>query len=406
MIRFLTAGESHGKALTVILEGIPANLKVDVDYINHQLKRRQSGYGRGNRMKIESDKVEVLSGLRFGKTLGTPITLQIENKDWVNWQDKLDPYTPYDVEKISIPRPGHADLNGIIKYNYDDIRNVIERASARETAARTAAGALCKIFLEHFEIYTGSFVESIGGVFAKDNFVENIFNNKNVIDAKEIASKADESIFRVLDRNHEDEIKKTVDDIIAKGDTAGGTFYVIATGLIPGLGSYVHFDKKLDADIALSIMSINAVKGVEIGKGFNSSIIRGSQNNDEIFIDGESFSRRTNFAGGIEGGITTGLPIIVRAAMKPISTLAEPINSIDLSTMEETKSRWERSDFAAVPACAVIAEGMLAYSLANALLSKFGGDSIEEIERNFMDYKLNYFNQVKENFSKDINAKD
>lgn len=406
MIRFLTAGESHGKALTVILEGIPANLKVDVDYINHQLKRRQSGYGRGNRMKIESDKVEVLSGLRFGKTLGTPITLQIENKDWINWQDKLDPYTPHDVEKISIPRPGHADLNGLIKYNYDDIRNVIERASARETAARTGAGALCKIFLKYFEIYTGSFVESIGGVFAKDDFIENIFNNKNVIDAKEISDKADESIFRVLEKNHEDEIKKTVDDIIAKGDTAGGTFYIIATGLIPGLGSYIHFDKKLDADIAHSIMSINAVKGVEIGKGFNSSIIRGSQNNDEIIIDGESFSRRTNFSGGIEGGMTTGLPIIVRAAMKPISTLAEPINSIDLSTMEGTKSRWERSDFAAVPACAVIAEGMLAYSLANALLSKFGGDSIEETERNFMDFKLNYFNQVKENFNKDINAKD
>ncbi|HSP87998.1 MAG TPA: chorismate synthase, partial [Ignavibacteriaceae bacterium] len=328
MIRFLTAGESHGKALTTIVEGFPSNLKINIDEINLQLKRRQSGYGRGLRMQIESDSAEILSGVRFGKTLGSPISLLIKNKDWVNWTEKMKVENKSSgIEKITIPRPGHADLVGISKYNFDDIRNSIERSSARETAARVAAASLARIFLSQFGISIGSFVESIGGVYPENNFADNLFSNNLPKNFKgwDLSEQADKSSVRVLDSKHE---KKIIDKIkLAKknGDTLGGTFYVSATGVPVGLGTFVHYDKKLDADIAQSIMSINAVKAVSIGTGFESAEKFGSESHDEIIFKNGILTRKTNRSGGIEGGISTGLPIIVRGAMKPISTLMSPI---------------------------------------------------------------------------------
>ncbi|MFN3871928.1 MAG: chorismate synthase [Ignavibacterium sp.] len=401
MIRFLTAGESHGKALTTIVDGFPSNLKLDSEYINHQLKRRQFGYGRGLRMKIENDKVEILSGVRFGKTLGTPISLLIKNNDWENWQTKMS-VTELDeqIEKITIPRPGHADLVGISKYNFDDIRNSIERSSARETAARVAACSVARKFLEEFGIHIGSYVESVGGIYSKDDFVQKLFNNDlpSSFSGKKLNLLSDKSQVRVLDSEQEKKIINKIKSAKKKGDTLGGTFVVVATGVPVGLGSFVHYDRRMDAEIAQSIMSINAVKGVEIGAGFYSAENFGSQSHDEIILSKKKFSRKTNRAGGIEGGITTGLPIIVRAAMKPIATLMSPIESVDLSKMKKVLSRRERSDFVAVPACAVIAESMLAWSVAKLFLEKFGGDSLEETKENYHNYNSELFNRIKNNF--------
>lgn len=401
MIRFLTAGESHGEALITVVEGIPSNLKISSEKINHQLKRRQLGYGRGLRMKIEKDQVKILSGIRFGKTLGSPISLLISNKDWKNWQNIMS-VTEVDGqnEKITVPRPGHADLTGIIKYDYDDIRNSIERSSARETAARVAACSIARIFLEEFGISIGSYVESIGGIYSKKNFTEKLFENNlpKGFNADKLNIISDKSEVRVLDQEQERKIINKIKLAKKKGDTLGGTFVVVATGLPPGLGSFVHFDRRFDAEIAHSIMSINAVKGIEIGMGFKSAETFGSKSHDEIILEGKKFSRKTNRAGGIEGGITTGLPIIVRAAMKPIATLMTPIESVDLSTMKNVKSRRERSDFVAVPACAVIAESMLAWSIAKMFLEKFGSDSLNEVKSNYENYIKNLFNRVKKNF--------
>lgn len=401
MIRFLTAGESHGKSLTAIVEGFPSNLKITADYINHQLKRRQAGYGRGLRMKIESDSVEILSGVRFGKTLGTPIALLIKNYDWENWQSKMSvEETDEQIEKITIPRPGHADLVGISKYNFDDIRNSIERSSARETAARVAACSIARKFLEEFGIHIGSFVESIGGIYPKENFLDKLYTNSltSTFNGKKLNSISDKSLVRVLDSEHEKKIINKIKLAKKKGDTLGGTFVVIATGVPVGLGSFVHYDRRLDAEIAHSLMSINAVKGVEIGAGFYSAENFGSAAHDEIVISKNKFSRKTNRAGGIEGGISTGLPIIVRAAMKPIATLMSPIESVDLNRMKKVQSRRERSDFVAVPACAVIAESMLAWSIAKLFLEKFGGDSIEETKENYFNYTSKLFGRIHKNF--------
>ncbi len=401
MIRFLTSGESHGKALSTIIEGIPSNLFITEDYINSHLKRRQAGYGRGLRMKIESDKVEIISGVRFQKTLGSPICLIIENNDWKNWTDKMTSSEKItEVEKITVPRPGHADLTGTIKYNYNDIRNSIERSSARETAARVAAGSIARKYLEEFGIKIGSFVESIGGIYPQNNFIKKLFLNEieKTFDASEISGKADKSQVRVLEDQHEKEIIEKIKIAKKNGDTLGGTFCVLATGVPAGLGSFIQFDKKLDAEIAHSIMSIQAVKAVEIGIGFESANLPGSETHDEIIFADNEFGRITNRSGGIEGGISTGLPIIVRAAMKPIATLMNPVKSIDLSNFEPVESRRERSDFVAVPACAVVAESMLAISLAKFFREKFGGDSIEEIHHNFENYKLRTINAVKNNF--------
>ena len=403
MIRFLTAGESHGKALVTIVEGFPSNLTLDSKYINFHLKRRQSGFGRSTRMKIESDTVQILSGIRFGKTIGSPISFLIENKDWANWQEVMSTdQKSSEVKKITIPRPGHADIVGVTKYNFDDIRNSIERSSARETAARVAVGSVARKFLEHFGIYVGSFVESIGGIYSTKDYFNQLLHNKNILDKSgwNISIKADNSSVRVLDQSQEKKIINKIKTVKKSGDTLGGTFITIATGVPVGLGSFMQFDRKLDADIAFHFMSINAVKGVEIGSGFKSAEQLGSQVHDEITFGKNSFNRKSNNAGGIEGGISNGLPIIVRAAMKPISTLAKPLNSVDLSSMKKVSSRYERSDFTAVPSCAVIAESMLAWVVAKHFLIKFGGDSIEETEDNFTSFTKKSFRRINMGFKR------
>src|SRR5690606_32252113 len=403
MIRFLTAGESHGKALTTIIEGFPSNLKIENEYINFHLKRRQMGYGRGLRMKIETDTAEILSGIRFQKTLGSPISLLIKNRDWENWVEKMtsDKQTSK-IEKITIPRPGHADLVGVSKYNFNDIRNSIERSSARETAARVAAGSIARKYLEVFGISIGSFVESIGGVYPKENFADKLFNNNlpNNFKGWNLSEQSDKSEVKVFDKEQETKIINKIKLAKKRGDTLGGTFYIVATGVPLGLGSFVHYDTKLDAEIAHSIMSINAVKAVSIGTGFEAAEKFGSESHDEIIKRGDTISRKTNRAGGIEGGTSTGLPIIVRAAMKPIATLMSPIETIDLKTMKSIEARRERSDFVAVPACAVIGESMLAWSLAKFFVQKFGGDSIEETLDNYKTYLKKLPGRVKKNFSK------
>lgn len=403
MIRFLTAGESHGKALTTIVDGFPSNLQISKDYINQQLKRRQLGYGRGLRMKIESDSVEIISGLRFGKTLGSPVSMLIRNNDWENWQNIM-PVDPVNdkIQKVSIPRPGHADLVGISKFNFDDIRNSIERSSARETAARVAAGSFARKFLQEFGITVGSYVESIGGVYPEKPFIEKLFKNKlqKNFTAKIVSDKADKSMVRVLESLQEEKIIDKIKTAKKKGDTLGGTFIIVATGVPVGLGSFMNYDTKLDAEIAYSIMSVNAVKAVEVGEGFLLADKYGSRSHDEITLEKKFFSRKTNRAGGIEGGISTGLPIVVRAAMKPIATLMSPIESVNLADMKKVDARRERSDFVAVPACAVIAESMMAWSIAKYFIQKFGGDSLEEMRDNYNSYNRKLFSRIKNNFKR------
>ena len=403
MIKFLTAGESHGKSLATIVEGFPSNLKLQKKYIDFHLTRRQAGYGRGQRMKIESDSAEIISGIRFGKTIGSPICMLIKNSDWENWTEIMssDVSSPsFIYDRISIPRPGHADLVGISKYNYDDVRSSIERSSARETATRVAAGTVARKFLEEFGITIGSYVESIGGIYSRRNFTHDILMNKTPrnFSACQIAEKADESVVRVLDEEHGKRIIRKIKTAKKMGDTLGGTFVTFATGVPVGLGSFVHYDRKLNAAISHSIMSINAVKGVEIGTGFDSAERFGSAVHDEIFLKDDIFTRKTNRSGGIEGGISTGLPIIVRSAMKPISTLMKPLQTIDLTTMKKVEARRERSDFVAVPACAVISESMLAWTLAEFFSEKFGGDSIEETKDNFNRYTKQLQSRIKKNF--------
>lgn len=354
-------------------------------------------------MKIETDEAEILSGVRFGRTLGSPVTIMIENRDWKNWTEKMSSArTETETERISVPRPGHADLVGTQKYGFNDIRNSIERSSARETAARVAACSVARKFLEEFGVKIGSYVESIGGIFPKENFKEKLFMNElpQDFDGWNLSFMSDKSEVRVLESDQEDEIKSKIQAAKKKGDTLGGTFLVVATGVPSGLGSFVHYDRKLNAELSHSIMSINAVKGLEIGDGFRSAEVPGSEFHDEITLSGDNLGRRTNRAGGIEGGVSTGLPIIVRASMKPIATLMSPIGTVDLSTMQEIQARRERSDFTAVPACAVIAESMMAWSLAKYFLEKFGGDSIEETKENFTNYKKRNFNRTKEDFLK------
>jgi chorismate synthase len=403
MIRFLTAGESHGKVLTAIVEGFPSNLKIKKNYIDSHLKRRQMGYGRGGRMKIESDEVEILSGIRGGKTLGSPISLLIRNKDWENWKEIMDAEKILSgKETVSIPRPGHADLVGISKYNFNDIRNSIERSSARETAARVASCSIARKLLEEFGISIGSHVESIGGIYPKKDFTHKLFGNnvRKDFSAWSLSKKADLSVVRVLESEQEQRIINKIKAAKKKGDTLGGSLIVVATGVPVGLGSFMHYDRRLDASIASAIMSINAVKGVEIGQGFKNTEQFGSKVHDEIIKSKDSLRGKTNHSGGIDGGISTGLPIVVRAAMKPISTLMSPIFSVDLSNMRKVDARRERSDFVAVPACAVIAESMLAWTIAEHFITKFGGDSIEEMKDNFNNYNKKLFGRIKKNFKK------
>ena len=399
MIRLLTAGESHGKALSVIVEGFPSNIPLTKEFIDNQLRRRQMGYGRGGRMKIETDQIEINSGIRFGKTLGSPISFNIYNSDWENWTEVMS-HKPVKskIDKITVPRPGHADLTGVSKYNFNDIRNSIERSSARETAARVAGSTVAKRFLEEFGITVGSFVESIGNEYPKKSMLSKLLGNKlpKNLNGQKLADKADKSSVRVLESEQELKIVEKIKLAKKNGDTLGGNIVVVATGVPVGLGSYMHYDNKLDAAIAFEFMSINAIKGVEIGSGFNSADLFGSKSHDEIVIRNGELNRKSNRAGGIEGGISTGLPIIVKAAMKPIATLMQPIQTVDLSTMKSIKARRERSDFVAVPACGVIGEGALAWVLAKFMLDKFGGDSLEETKENYK----NFTRKIKSRFNK------
>jgi chorismate synthase len=387
VIRYFTAGESHGKALVGIVEGMPAGIPIPLDYINHQLWRRQQGYGRGGRMRIETDKVEIVSGVRHGKTLGSPITLVVQNLDSPKWKEILAVEgSGKGIDKITIPRPGHADFAGMKKYSYDDIRNVIERSSARETAARVACCSVVRKFLEEFGIFIGSHVLSVGGVVTKDRSaidrsIAKIL--KSTAGAYGIAEQADRSDLRLLDKGVEKSAIALVKKVRKEGDTVGGVFEVIVTGVPVGLGSYAQYDRRLDGQLAQVLMSIQAVKGVEIGDGFENARKPGSQVHDPFVLKSGRITRKSNNAGGLEGGVSNGEPIVLRAAMKPISTLANPLKSVDLKTLKPVKSRYERSDVCAVPACSVIGEAVIAPVLANAFLEKFGGDSSVEIWRHF-----------------------
>ena len=350
-MRFMTAGESHGPQLTAILEGIPAGVKIDVEAINKDLARRQQGYGRGGRMKIESDKVEITSGIRFGETIGSPITLVVKNRDFENWQGRMAAFGEPTGEKVTAVRPGHADLNGIIKYKRNDARDILERSSARETTMRVAVGAICKEFLKACNIHVTSKVTNIGGV--KNNSESGIT----------------------------EEIKSKIDDAKKKGDTLGGIFEVTIKGVPIGLGSHIQWDRKLDAKIAMAMMSIQAIKGVEIGAGFECANLFGSQVHDEIFYDHDSnkIYRKTNRAGGIEGGMSNGEDIIIRAVMKPIPTLMTPLKTIDIETKQQVLASKERSDTCAVEAAAVVGEAMAAFVIAQAVVEKFGGDNLKSL---------------------------
>lgn len=384
MLRYLTAGESHGKGLLGIIEGMPAGVVISKEEIDRELKRRQQGYGRGGRMKIESDEVEILSGIRWGKTLGSPISLFIKNRDWSNWEKGMssDPQDKESIPPVTRPRPGHADLAGFLKYNHDDIRNVLERSSARETAIRVAIGAVAKQLLKHFNIKIGSFVTSIG--FAKKDIETAMLSSQALL---ELSEKAENSKVRCPFEEYEEEFISAVDTAIKKGDSIGGSFVVFATDVPVGLGSYVHWDRKLDGKIAQGFMSIQAIKAVEIGDGVKLGVRFGSEVMDEIFYEEGRFLRNTNHMGGIEGGMTNGMPVIVKATMKPIPTLRKPLRSVDIFSKESVEAAYERSDICAVPAASVIGEAVLAWHIAEAILEKFGGDSIEEVLMNFENYQ-------------------
>lgn len=381
-LRFLTAGESHGQALIGILEGLPAGLSLHEEDIARELKRRQMGYGRGNRMKIESDRARILSGVRFGKTLGSPVALHIENKDWKNWQTKMSvEETEARVSAVTIPRPGHADFAGAKKYNHHDIRNVLERASARETAMRVALGAIAKTFLQEMRILVVSHVVQIQSIKSKVSAASGHSN----FDWETVNELADASPVRSLDKKCEAQMMAKIDEAKHAGDTVGGVFEVVALNVPVGLGSYVHWDRKLDSRIAAAMMSIPAIKGVEIGLGFEAAARFGSEVHDPIAFDQATgkYDRPSNHAGGLEGGVTNGMPVVVRAAMKPISTLMKPLDSVDMITKENTPAHIERSDVCAVPAASVIGEAILALVLADAFLEKFGGDSLDEIHETY-----------------------
>ncbi|MGB6873553.1 MAG: chorismate synthase [Dehalococcoidia bacterium] len=387
--RFLTGGESHGKGLVAIVEGMVAALPLEVEYINKQLKRRQQGHGRGPRMKIEEDKAEIMAGVRYGLTTGSPIALLITNRDWQNWQEQLS-ISPVEkeVEPVTCPRPGHADLAGVTKYGLKDIRPIMERASARETATRVAVGAIARRFLEELGISIHSHTVAIGSVSHEPSASR---CEASSIDWQQVEA----SPVRCVHAEIEKAMMAAIDEAKANGDTLGGIFKVIATGIPIGLGSHVSWDRRLDGRIAQAIMSINAVKGVEIGAGFALAGLKGSQAHDVIEpgprseAKGLPWRHATNRAGGIEGGISNGEDIIVRAAVKPIATLASPLPSIDLRSGEKAKAHYERSDICVVPAAGVIAEAMLATVLADACLEKFGGDNLKETLANYRNYLSN-----------------
>lgn len=385
MLRYLTAGETHGPQLTAIIEGIPSHMDFSFEEVNFQLQRRQKGYGRGRRMQIESDTAQVLAGVRHGRTTGAPIALVIENKDWTHWTKIMNiapiEGTDEDKRRVHRPRPGHADLNGGLKYNHRDLRNVLERSSARETAARVAVGAVARQLLAQFGIKVAGQVLRIGEVEAK----------REELPLDELIEKTEASPVRVTDKEAEKKMMAHIDEMKKEGDSIGGIVECIIEGVPVGLGSHVQWDRKLDGRIAQAVVSINAFKGCEIGIGFEAGRLRGSQVHDEIMYDEQrGFYRATNRLGGFEGGMTTGEQIIVRGVMKPIPTLYKPLRSVDIDTKEAFTAQVERSDACAVPAASVVMENVVAWEVACAFMEKFGGDSMDEIRRNYD----NFLNQV------------
>jgi chorismate synthase len=380
--RFLTAGESHGECLTAIIDGVPAALPLTEADLNEDLARRQRGYGRGGRMKIERDEVHISGGVRWGLTLGSPIALTITNRDWENWKATMSVGPPEPgaaAKQVTRPRPGHADLAGAMKYGHRDIRNVLERSSARETTARVAVAGVAKRLLAEFGITILSHVTELGGIRISPDLD---------LPWEEIRRRAEASEVRCADPAAEAEMIVAIDDAKAKGDTLGGVFEVVALGCPVGLGSYVQWDRRLDGRIAQALCAIQAIKGVEFGLGFETARRPGSQVHDEILLDAQGgFRRASNNAGGLEGGVTNGQPVVVRAAMKPLSTLRTPLRSVDVATREAVEAVVERSDVSAVPAAGVVGEAMLALALVTPFLEKFGGDSIDEIRRNYRAYQ-------------------
>jgi chorismate synthase len=384
MLHFQTTGESHGQALVAILSGLPAAVPIDFGYVDRELKRRMGGYGRGGRMKIESDTAQFLSGVRHGKTIGSPVTILIENRDWQNWTEAMavedSPESRAKYKPLSPPRPGHADLAGCLKFNFRDARYVLERASARETAARVAVGAVAKLFLREFNTQIASHVVAIGRV-ALGTVAAPFEIILALRDREEI-------VLNCVDLEAEARMKEEVDHALRERDTVGGIFEVVAHGLPPGLGSCAQWDERLDGQLAQAVMSIQAVKGIELGAGIEAATDFGSEVHDEIGYDREQsrFTRKSNRAGGVEGGITNGEDVVVRGYVKPISTLRRPLESVDFDTRETVKAAYERSDVCVVPAAGVVAESMVALVLARAFLEKFGGDSLGETRRNFEAY--------------------
>ncbi len=374
-LRFMTAGESHGQCLTAILEGIPAGLKIDIDEINKDMARRQQGYGRGGRMKIETDKAEILSGVRFGETMGDPVTLRVTNRDWQNWTDRMSVMGEPFGDAVTAARPGHADLTGVRKYNRTDIRDILERSSARETAARVAVGAFCKQFLKACGMEVVSHVTEIGGVAV----------DMDTIDRSAIGTGNSE--LNCYDPAAEEKMKERIRSAKAEGDTLGGIFEVIVRNVPVGLGTHIQWDQRLDAKLAAAMMSIQAIKGVEIGAGFEYAHIPGSKAHDEMFYDEDGkVIRNTNRAGGIEGGMSNGEEIVVKAVMKPIPTLMKPLHSVDVQSHEEVLANKERSDVCAVSAASVVGEAMAAFVVAQAVIDKFGGDAMVDVEAFIKSY--------------------
>ncbi len=380
MLRYLNGGESHGKGLIAVLEGIPSGLPLTADDINHDLSRRQKGYGRGGRMRIEQDRVEFWSGVRKGSTLGTPITLHVSNRDWENWKDIMspEPGPPVTEKVVTCPRPGHADLVGAIKYNHRDIRNVLEKASARETAIRVAVGGVAKRLLAEFGMQVYSYTVEIGGVKA----------STEGLTTEQAFQQAEASDVRCPDAKSSALMVERIREAKHKGDTLGGIFEVIVTNPPLGLGSYAQWDRRLTGRLAMALMSIQAMKGVEVGMGFEAARRFGSEVHDEIFYDQKAgFIRGGNNAGGLEGGITNGQPIVLRTAMKPIATLYTPKKSVDIQTKKPVEATIERSDICTVPAAGVVGEAVVAYELAVAMVEKFGGDTLDEMRRNYDSYQ-------------------
>ena len=376
-IRYLTSGESHGKALMGILDGMPSNLEISEEYILLQLRRRQMGFGRGGRMKIESDYAEIISGVRNGKSIGSPIGLIIKNKDWANWKETMEIEKKLSkLKRVTLPRPGHADLPGIIKYDFNDIRNVIERSSARETTMRVAIGAICRKFIDQLGIKVASRVIQIHDIVDDSQWPENQ-------DIEKINKIADKSETRCLSEDISERMIERIKEARKSGDSVGGVFEINISGLPYGLGSYTQWDRKMNSKLSEMIMSINAIKGVEFGLGFKESSKFGSKVHDEIDWNGKTFTRSTNRAGGLEGGMTNAKPLIIRAAMKPLSSLSKPLQSVDIDTKKNSLAHKERSDTCALPAASIIAENISCIVIADSILDKFGGDSMQQVQAHY-----------------------